>query len=181
MSNTLDDDDDCRPVKPCWAELVGLVEGGEQRGYSSSQLSRMRQALPTIWTKASRRAEAAKAAGGPLPAPPAEGEFARQMKGALLEGWTAAQLEYFRAFLGLVWVKAVWWTWHGGLLEQLEAKKRGETWAREARSSGPSIPSTPQSAAKPSQKPAKTATPRSKRNAVAGRPGVARRQEAPAR
>jgi len=104
-------------VKPDWAELQGLVEGAEKRGFSSSQLSRLRQAIPTIWTRASRETEACLACGAPLPVP-SGARFSRQMKAALLEGWSERQLEYFQHFCCLVWVKASWWVKRGGLLEQ---------------------------------------------------------------
>lgn len=117
------DDEDCRPVKPHWPALDGLVEGAEKRGFSSSQLSRLRQAIPVLWTKAAREAEAALARGDPPPAP-AGARFGQQLRAAVLEGWAERQLEYFQHFCVLVHVKAVWWTFNGGLLEQ--AKERNK-------------------------------------------------------
>jgi hypothetical protein len=49
-----DGTEDVRPVPPPWAELVGMVDGARQRGFSEPELEYFRSVLGLVWTKAFR-------------------------------------------------------------------------------------------------------------------------------
>jgi hypothetical protein len=53
------DDVDVRRVPPDWAELLPLVEGARQRGFTEAQVDYLRSVVGLAWAKAFRKGQGA--------------------------------------------------------------------------------------------------------------------------
>ena len=52
-------DEDVRRVVPVWADVLDLVEGARQRGWTDAQIDYLKAVVGVTWTKAYRRGEEA--------------------------------------------------------------------------------------------------------------------------
>ena len=52
---------DLRPRPPEWSQLIDLVDGARQRGYTQDQIDYLRAVVGICWAKAFKAGESAKA------------------------------------------------------------------------------------------------------------------------